>query len=161
MNFFGYGMTLFAGACLLQAAPCQAGVSMVVTTGSGTAGYVCEPFDCTPNMVAAMEKETVAVDVFGGADCIYALLVGWPTVDCVAFPGFLGALAIGDPVITVEIGFIGSTGIGNPCNADVASTSYQMPVGIPQGAALRLQAVSFSPVDFYTGFTRATELVVK
>lgn len=161
MNFFGYGITMFAGACLLQAAPCQSGVSMVVTTAAGTAGYVCEPFDCTPNLVAAAEKEMVAVDVFGGADGVYALLVGWPTVDCLSFPGFTGELAIGDPVITVEVGFIGATGIGNPCKADVASTTYQMPGGIPPGVGLCLQAVSFSSIDFYCGFTRPTELVVK
>lgn len=161
MNFLPHTMAALAGALLLQAAPCQAGVSIVVTTGSGVVGAACENFDCTPHTVGAAPKEAVAVDIYGRPNGLYALLGGLPAFDCIEFPGIFGGLVISDPVLTLEIGLIPDTGTSYGCEVDVASTVYPVPSNVPMGVAICLQAVAFSPTDLGIAFTRGVDLVVK
>lgn len=161
MNFLPHVMAALAGAVLLQAAPCQAGVSIVVKTTNGLVGAACEPFDCQPHFVVATPNETVGVDIYGRPNGLYALLVGWPSVECLGFPGVFGGLVISDPVLTLEIGLIPDTGVSYGCDVDVAATAYPVPGNCPVGADLILQAVAFSPTDLDIAFTRGVDLIIK
>ncbi|MCB9887809.1 MAG: hypothetical protein H6838_20155 [Planctomycetes bacterium] len=149
---------LLAGASLMQAAPGQGGVAMSVRTAIGIVGYVCEPFQCLPNQTLAALGEDVEIEVYGRSLAPYVLFGGMPVVGCQPFPGLTGGLALWSPIVTLHIGGIGATGIGNDCNADVAEHKFQVPTNVPVGVQFRLQAVTFAGTDEGLGFTRAVEI---
>ncbi len=149
---------MLAGVCLLQAAPGQSGVAMSVRTAIGTVGYACEPFECLPNQTLAGLGEMVDVEVYGRVGSPYVLFGGMPVVGCQPFPGFTGGLALWSPIITLQIGGIGDTGIGNECNVDVAEYRFMVPTNVPTGVQFRLQAVTMAGTDDGFGFTRAVEI---
>lgn len=162
MRFDKRMLAVIAGAVVLQAAASQAqpGVSMAVTSQqSGTVGYACEPFTCTPHKFQVGGGDVVLVETFGLADNPYILFAGAPAPGCTPLSWVLGELAMTSPVFIIDVGIVDATGLPNQCGLDRMARKLTIPADVPSGAQLVLQTAAWPAESDLPSFSRAVMLI--
>lgn len=132
----------FALALLAAAASAQfagPGLSWSGSSGNGARGFVPS---CNNLSVQAVPGETVTVTVWGDVAAPFGLFAATSAAQCLPVPGLGNALVLDFPIVTVTFGVLTQTTPCLSCPPGLEPLRLPLPVGLPRGAALSLQAAS-------------------
>ena len=165
MNPARASMTVAAALLFVSSVSAQYGIGAVGLHWNGSTsqgGTFCWGFSCTPDPVTVLPGETVVLTVRGEWNQPYVLAFSLGPDRCLAVPGLLNSLVLGDPI---NLLFSGSLSQPSPilaCPPGYDTLSITFPLSTPPGLAFTLQALagSFGLQGPQFAFTTALSVTV-
>lgn len=116
-------------------------------SSGGSAGRFCWGFECRPASVRVSGGESVQLLVRAdGQNQPYAIFASLGASQCLPIAGIAHELALDFPLTLVATGTLSQQSPILACPSYFDLHSFTFPTGIPRGASLALQALTFNAV---------------
>ena len=126
-----------------------------------TAGQECGPFVCAPLPAPPISRGGArTMTHFGAPNSFFAIAVGTVPLSCVPVGGIANDLMLGNPIITIGVGFTGPLLASTPCGQGTGQAVLNVPPGAPIGATFNVQSLGFSPSTRLAAFSPAIAAAV-
>ncbi|MBK9387809.1 MAG: hypothetical protein IPN34_23580 [Planctomycetes bacterium] len=152
MSLLRFALALFALLGIARAARAQYPADAVGFQWSGSsgasAGRFCWGFECRPATVRASGGEQVQLLVRAdGQNAPYGIFASLGASQCLPIPGIAHALALDFPLYLVTTGTLWQQSPILACPSYFDLYAFTFPSGIPRGASVALQALSFNAIS--------------
>jgi hypothetical protein len=121
-----------------------------------TVGQECGPFVCAPLPAAPINRGGArTMTHFGAPNSFFAIGVGTVPLFCVPVAGIANDLMLGNPILTIGVGFTSGRLASTPCAQGTGQLVLRVPPGTPFGITFNVQSLGFSTSTGLAAFSPA------